>query len=152
MGSVVIVVLAVAWASVLVPAVLRNYAQRTPSNSARSLRGAGSRRSSLGSGSLSARSRSAYAVNSGPSRRSVKRRRDVFLGLLALAGGSAVLAMVPGLQALWALQFAADFALVAYVGLLLRVKSRGASARAAYGRPARYDATEYAWASQRSGE
>lgn len=150
MGSVVIVALAVAWASVLVPAVLRNYAQRTPSNSSRSLRGANGRRPSLGAGSLG--SRSAYSVSAGPSRRSVKRRRDVFIGLLALAIGSAVLALIPGLQALWALQITADIALVAYVGLLLRMKSRGASARSAYGRPARYDATEYAWASQRSGE
>ena len=65
-------------------------------------------------------SRSAYGAARG--RRANKRRRDVFMGLLFSAIGTAVLAMVPGFSMLWKANFVVDTLLLGYVGLLVSAR------------------------------
>jgi hypothetical protein len=96
-----------------------------------------------GSGSGSS-GRSAYGAARG--RRANKRRRDVFMGLLFSAVGTAVLALVPGFSMLWKANYVVDALLLGYVGLLVsarrpsgaRSPMRGSSA-ASY----RYDSADY---------
>lgn len=63
-----------------------------------------------------------------PSRRrqAQKRRRDVFVALLAGAVGSFLLAMIPGVSVMWSVQVLFDVLLVAYVALLVRLRSMAA--------------------------
>jgi hypothetical protein len=76
---------------------------------------------SSGSGSSSGTSgRSAYGAARG--RRAHKRRRDVFMGLLFSAIGTAVLALVPGFSMLWKANFVVDALLLGYVGLLVSAR------------------------------
>jgi hypothetical protein len=96
-----------------------------------------------GSGSGSS-GRGAYGAARG--RRANKRRRDVFMGLLFSAIGTAVLALVPGFSMLWKANFVVDALLLGYVGLLVsarrpsgaRSPMRGASS-ASY----RYESADY---------
>ena len=139
MGSVVLVGLVLAWAVVLVPAVLRRRAERGSSNSIGDFR----ERLALlhsrhGEGSVPLRPvgsfatvhpaarRASASVARAKARRAQKRRRDVFFGLFASMVGSAGLALVPGFKVLWALNVTMDVLFVAYVALLLRIRS-GAS-------------------------
>ena len=55
-----------------------------------------------------------------------KRRRDVFFALLAVVVGTFLLALIPGLSALWSIQVAADVILVGYVALLVRMRNLAA--------------------------
>lgn len=64
--------------------------------------------------------RGAYGV--ARSRRANKRRRDVFMGLLFSAIGTAVLALVPGFSMLWNAHFVIDVLLLGYVGLLVSAR------------------------------
>ncbi len=64
--------------------------------------------------------RSAYGAARG--RRANKRRRDVFMGLLFSAIGTAVLALVPGFSMLWNAHFVIDVLLLGYVGLLISAR------------------------------
>jgi hypothetical protein len=87
---------------------------------------------------------SAYGAARG--RRANKRRRDVFMGLLFSAIGTALLALVPGFSMLWKANFVVDALLLGYVGLLVsarrpsgaRTPMRGASS-ASY----RYESADY---------
>jgi ABC-type uncharacterized transport system permease subunit len=96
-----------------------------------------------GSGSGSS-GRSAYGAARG--RRANKRRRDVFMGLLFSAIGTALLALVPGFTMLWKAHFVVDALLLGYVALLVsarrpsgaRPPMRGASS-ASY----RYESADY---------
>jgi hypothetical protein len=72
-----------------------------------------------GSGSGSS-GRSAYGAARG--RRANKRRRDVFMGLLFSAIGTAVLALVPGFSMLWKANFVVDALLLGYVCLLVSAR------------------------------
>jgi hypothetical protein len=60
-----------------------------------------------------------------PSRRrqAQKRRRDVFIALLAGTVGSFLLAMIPGVSVMWSVQVLFDVLLVAYIALLVRLRS-----------------------------
>jgi hypothetical protein len=60
------------------------------------------------------------------SRRAVKRRRDVFVGLLVAMGASLVLGFLPQLRALWALHLVLDVLFAAYVGLLVYLRNLAA--------------------------
>jgi hypothetical protein len=64
--------------------------------------------------------RSTYGVARG--RRTNKRRRDVFMGLLFSAIGTAVLALVPGFSMLWKANFVVDALLLGYVALLVSAR------------------------------
>jgi hypothetical protein len=141
MGSVVLVGLVLAWAVVLVPAVLRRRAERGSSNSIGDFR----ERLALlharhGDGSVPLRPVGSYAtlhpaarratasVARAKARRAQKRRRDVFFGLLASIVGSAGLALVPGFRVLWALNLTLDILFVAYALLLVRIRNGGSLA------------------------
>ena len=136
MGSVVLVGLVLAWAVVLVPAVLRRRAERGSSNSIGDFR----ERLALlhsrhGEDSVPPRPVGSYAtvhpaarrasasVARAKARRAQKRRRDVFFGLLAAMIGSAALALVPGFKVLWALHVTLDVFFVAYAVLLVRIRT-----------------------------
>jgi len=154
LGVVVLIVLAAVWAAFLLPPILRARSEHRPSGSisdfrrqlhvlARSspagmgasptpmgrivpMRGpgrsapgavAGVRAGSIGPGGISGLSRS---------RRSVKRRRDVFVGLLVAMGGSLVLGVLPQLRVLWALHVVIDVLFVAYVATLVYLRNLAA--------------------------
>lgn len=55
-----------------------------------------------------------------------KRRRDVFLALLAGAAGSLLLALIPGLSVMWSVQILFDVVLGGYVALLVRLRNLAA--------------------------
>ena len=59
-------------------------------------------------------------------RNAQRRRRDIFLSLLALTGLSAVVAMVPGLSAMWYLTGVMFVALTGYTLLLVRLRTLNA--------------------------
>jgi len=59
-------------------------------------------------------------------RRTQKRRRDVFFGLVMALVGSLLLGLIPGLQAMWALAGLLVIALAVYVGLLVQMRNRSA--------------------------
>ena len=56
----------------------------------------------------------------------VKRRRDIFVGLLVAMAGSLVLGFLPQLRALWAVHVALDLVFAAYVGLLVYLRNLAA--------------------------
>jgi hypothetical protein len=88
--------------------------------------------------------RSAYGAARG--RRANKRRRDVFMGLLFSAIGTAVLALVPGFSMLWKANFVVDVLLLGYVGLLVsarRPSGARSSMRGASSPSYRYESADY---------
>lgn len=63
---------------------------------------------------------SAYALRR---RQAQKRRRDVFVALVAGTIGSFLLAMIPGVSVMWSVQVLFDVLLVGYVALLVRMRN-----------------------------
>ena len=59
-------------------------------------------------------------------RQAQKRRRDVFFALLAGAAGSFLLALIPGLSIMWAVQVICDVLLAGYVAMLVRIRNLAA--------------------------
>jgi hypothetical protein len=59
-------------------------------------------------------------------RRVQKRRRDVFFGLSAAVGGSAILGFLPGLSVMWGLSALLVVALALYVVVLLQLNAAAA--------------------------
>jgi hypothetical protein len=123
--SVVLVLLVLAWAIVLLPAWLRSRAERGSGDSIVDFRrrlsvlhssqgGPGPRRTSLYPESAS--------VLRARARRAQKRRRDIFMGLLASMVGSLALGFLPGMRVLWLLHLALDAVFLMYVLLLLRLR------------------------------
>ena len=55
-----------------------------------------------------------------------KRRRDVFLALVAGAGGSLLLALIPGMSIMWSVQVLFDVLLGGYVAVLVRLRNLAA--------------------------
>ena len=134
-------ILAVIWAAVLIPPILRARAEGTPADSvgdfrrrlnvlqrttpshvapANTLRIAGPRSHLTGPVGRPALGR-ASAIHR--HRATQKRRRDVFLVLLAAMGGSLVFGMVPALRVLWTLHVILDVLFVLYVGALVYLKN-----------------------------
>ena len=68
------------------------------------------------------------AANSAALRRrqTQKRRRDVFFALSAGAAGSLLLALVPGLSVMWAVQIAFDLLLGSYCAILVKLRNAAA--------------------------
>jgi hypothetical protein len=141
----VLLILAVLWAAVLVPPVLRSRSENRRGETIGPLNyhlGSGGNRS-LGSAlsrgpasfrpaAFPSRSGGPVPVRAGASSRPLgemtqaqKRRRDVLIGLLGAAGLTFVLALFTGMIAVWLLHLLADVLLAGYVFLLVRLKSRG---------------------------
>lgn len=59
-------------------------------------------------------------------RQAQKRRRDVFFALLAGVVGSALLAIIPGLSVMWAVQVVFDLCFALYIALLVRLRNLAA--------------------------
>ena len=88
--------------------------------------------------------RSAYGAARG--RRANKRRRDVFMGLLFSAIGTALLALVPGFSMLWKANFVVDVLLLGYVGLLVSARRPSGARSPMRGAPSanyRYESADY---------
>jgi hypothetical protein len=130
-NGMLVVLVVFAWAVFLVPAVLRRRAERGPSSSIgdfnrqlAKLHGrtrtevvpfaTGRIRAPQGTASRSL----AVARN----RQARRRRREVFSALLATAVGSAAVALMSGMQVLWAFHLGIDVLFAGYVLALLRWK------------------------------
>lgn len=146
-----LIVLAAIWAAFLLPPIFRARAESRPSGSISDFRRQLRVLSRVGPTAPLARVPQAFAPNpissalsSSPSRRggarpsparprqfaqtkrSVKRRRDIFVGLLVAMAGSLVLGFLPPLRALWALHVVIDVLFIAYVGLLVYLRNLAA--------------------------
>ena len=147
MGVVALIVLAAIWAAFLLPPIFRARAENRPSGSISDFR----RQLRVLARTSPARSMSmpysplSYARSTSPafpafpavgarspaprmakSRQSVKRRRDVLVGLLVAMAGSLVLGFLPPLRALWAVHVVVDVLFAAYVALLVYLRNLAA--------------------------
>ena len=158
----VLLLLAVIWAAVLIPPMLRARADNRPAGSivdfrrglhvlARTGPGSGPSRmmgvdrpgstSVLGRVHPVSQAYQAYQAYSleqpqllhrSPSsrslahRRSVKRRRDILMGLMVAMAGSLVGGLLPGLRVLWAVHVVIDLLFAAYVAALVYVRNQAA--------------------------
>lgn len=124
----VLLLLAAIWAAFLLPPILRARSEVRPNGSitdfrrqlgvlARTTPGSVARPLAVGP-ALGARSKPAR-----PSRSTIKRRRDILFGLLAVMGATLVLGLVPGLRVLWGVHVVADVLFVAYVAALIRLRN-----------------------------
>ncbi len=146
----VLLILAVIWAAVLIPPMLRGRAERRPADSITNfhqqlavLRRAGPRGSRSSNwpparGGISQRHVSlvdppmarpvvhpafAGARSAVVRRNARRRRRDILMALLVAAGTTFVLGAVPALRMLWLVHAAADALLISYVALLVRQRN-----------------------------
>lgn len=139
----VLVILAVIWAAVLIPPALRNRAEGRPSDSITAFRRqlavldrSGPRLPRSSRYDLTAPVRGAQSrVGVRPaavSRASLarhetrRRRRDVLVALLAVAGATLLVGAVPTLRWVWVAHVIVDVLLVAYVALLVRQRNLAA--------------------------
>ena len=147
MGVVVLILLAAIWAAFLLPPILRARSENRPSGSItdfrRQLRTL-ARTSPAGYSApvravggplyrpappVRARSNAAPVASASGlarSRRAVKRRRDIFVGLLVAMAGSLILGFLPQLRALWAVHVVLDLVFAGYVGLLVYLRNLAA--------------------------
>ncbi|HVF33211.1 MAG TPA: hypothetical protein VM933_09255 [Acidimicrobiales bacterium] len=142
MGVVVLIVLAAVWAAFLLPPILRARAEHRPSGSISDFRKqlhvlartspaatgrlpvtAGGRVVPMHPRPIAPPHRSPAPLRLGRSRQSVKRRRDIFLGLLVAMAGSLVLGVLPPLRALWAVHVLLDVLFAAYVASLVYLRN-----------------------------
>jgi hypothetical protein len=151
LGVVVLNVLAAVWAAVLLPPILRARSEHRPSGSISDFRKqlhvlARTSPSAAGrvvpmrtttprlhpTSAAAMRPRTAFGAPAaaplrlGRSRQTVKRRRDVFVGLLVAMAGSLVLGALPPLRALWAVHVVLDLLFVAYVAALVYLRNLAA--------------------------
>ncbi len=150
MGVVALIVLAAIWAAFLLPPIFRARAENRPSGSIsdfrRQLRVLA--RTSPTKAMYAPRPTfpamapasptslaTAVARPGGPSpsrqrtarnRQSIKRRRDVLMGLIVAMVGSLVLGFLPPLRALWAVHVVVDVLFAAYVTLLVYLRNLAA--------------------------
>ena len=141
----VLLILAVVWAAVLVPPWLRNRADARPADSISAFRHrlsvlertgpVGARRMPLVSSRpelagfvpMSRRAGPRSPVSSVPARaRTQRRRRDIFVGMLAAMVASLLLGFIPALRILWVVHLLVDFMFVTYVSLLVHVRNQAA--------------------------
>ena len=139
-----LIVLAAVWAAFLLPPVLRARAESRPAGSIsdfrRQLRVL-ERAAPVGLAPVGRRTAPAprnrtVAVSRmparaahprvGPSRRTVKRRRDVFFGLLVGMAGSLLLGFIPQLRVLWGVHVVIDVLFALYVGALIYLRNLAA--------------------------
>lgn len=138
----VLILLAAIWAAFLLPPILRARAENRPSGSITDFR---RQLRTLARTSPAGYTPPVRAVGGplrpvaprrGPaprttaglarSRRAVKRRRDIFVGLLVAMAGSLVLGFLPQLRALWAVHVVLDLLFAAYVALLVYLRNLAA--------------------------
>lgn len=136
----VLLFLAVIWAAVLVPPMLRARAEGRPADSIGTFRHqlsvlqrtapgmvapANTLRSPMTPYRTIAPGLAIRSVSPESARRArtLKRRRDILFGLLGAMGGSLVLGLVPSLRVLWGLHVVLDALFVGYVVLLVRMRN-----------------------------
>ena len=139
----VLLILAVVWAAVLVPPWLRNRADARPADSISAFRHRlhvlertgpiGARRAAIVSsrpdiaGFVPVARRPVGRMSSVPARaRTQRRRRDIFVGMLAAMATSLVLGFVPALRILWVVHLLVDFMFVTYVAALVHMRNQAA--------------------------
>ena len=145
----VLLILAVVWAIVLIPPALRGRSESRPADSIshfrrqlHTLQQSGPRRSrspmsahaALGSlrpvsgtrPRTSSRRAASPAAATLAASRAQKRRRDIFIGLLAAMGISLVLGIIPNMRVLLVVHLLADVLFVGYVALLVRMRAEAA--------------------------
>ena len=142
----VLLILAALWAALLVPPYLRNRAENRPADSIGDFRHQLRVLQRTGPSSVAPANRlwgpspsvppyAPYAAGLRPRslspvamrrRAQQRRRRDIFLSLMALTSLSAVCGFVPGLSAVWYLTGVMAVALMSYVLLLVRMRNLAA--------------------------
>ena len=141
----VLLILAVVWAAVLVPPWLRNRADARPADSITAFRRrlsvlertgpVGSRRVPMMAhrsdvhGYVPAARRTAprTAMSAMSARaRTQRRRRDIFVGMLAAMGASLLLGLIPALRILWVVHALVDGLFITYVALLVHMRNQAA--------------------------
>ena len=139
----VLIVLAAVWAAFLLPPILRARAEHRPSGSISDFRRqlrvlartspntglAVNRPLHLAPPPVAVRGRPATVApiaGLGRKRSTIKRRRDVLVGLLVAMGGSLVLGALPPLRVLWAVHVVLDLLFVAYVAALVYLRNLAA--------------------------
>jgi hypothetical protein len=136
---VVLLILAVVWAAVLVPPWLRNRADARPADSITAFRHrlsvlertgpVGTRRAPMVAtrpelaGFVPTR-RPAPRVTYSARVRTQRRRRDIFVGMLAAMAASLVLGFIPALRILWVVHLLVDAMFATYVGLLVHMRNQ----------------------------
>jgi hypothetical protein len=143
---VLLLILAVVWAVVLVPPWLRSRADARPADSISAFRHrlnvlertgpVGTRRVSLMAHRPEVNGYVPIARNAGPRNtqlaamsaraRTQRRRRDIFVGMLAAMVTSLVLGFVPSLRILWVVHLLVDAMFVTYVSLLVHMRNQAA--------------------------
>lgn len=148
MGVVVLIVLAAVWAAFLLPPILRARSEHRPSGSITDFRRqlhVLSRATPAGTGApqftgramVPSPGRGVPIRNIGPAapgaplrlgrkQATIKRRRDVFVGLLVTMAGSLVLGALPPLRVLWTIHLLVDVLFVAYVAALIYLRNQAA--------------------------
>ena len=139
-----LLILAVVWAVVLVPPWLRSRADARPADSITAFRHrltvlertgpVGTRRMPMMAhradvhGYVPARRPAARTALSSMSARArtQRRRRDIFVGMLAAMVTSLVLGFVPSLRILWVVHLLVDAMFVSYVAMLVHVRNQAA--------------------------
>ena len=137
-----LIVLAAVWAAFLIPPILRARSENRPSGSISDFRhqlrvlGRTSPVTRISPtaapGAVHLRPLSVVRPTSptparlGASRRTMKRRRDVFFGLLVVMAGSLLLGALPPLRVLWAVHVVADLLFGAYVAALVYLRNLAA--------------------------
>jgi hypothetical protein len=154
LGSVLLVLLAIAWGVLLIPKLLQRndggfgvpnpLALFAPLFSL--LNGGASRvfgrsdplgRGHRGSRAVGLQYQRTHipAAAEARARRAKKRRRDILFGLMASVIGTAVMALIPGLSVLWSANLIVDALLVGYVLLLIAVRNNAPARARATARP-----------------
>jgi hypothetical protein len=147
LGVVVLIVLVAVWAAFLLPPILRARAEHRPSGSISDFRrqlhvlarsapaGNVAREPQVIAGRVvpmrPAQVRGPVAPGTQPlrlgrNRTTIKRRRDVFVGLLVAMVGSLVLGVLPPLRILWSIHVVIDILFAAYVGTLVYLRNLAA--------------------------
>ena len=141
----VLIVLAAVWAAFLLPPILRARQEHRPSGSITDFRRqlhvlarstpAGVATQTIPGRVVPLRPHTVagpvvYAhqgpIRLGRSRQTVKRRRDIFVGLLVAMAGSLVLGALPPLRILWTIHLLVDVLFVAYVAALVYLRNLAA--------------------------
>lgn len=140
----ILVVLALIWAAVLVPPMLRARAEARPADSISHFRRHLHVLQRTGPTAVrpantlripnfvpptpapSYRMTRSYSPQAARRARTLKRRRDILVTLLVAMGATLVLGILPPLRMLWAAHIVLDIVFAAYVGLLLRARGLAA--------------------------